>query len=177
MSKSKVPVARFAYEDLISTGFAIYPVKPTTLVVTLRGTGMLDVFDRRTWPPVAFLDLDLNRAIHLDTAFGPPLVGLPFTLSAHRALGVVLEGCQTLRRQHRYGLFIDPRYRNRGARGVWNLDELLVAIALNDAQTSGLTSFRIAPTGDLDKGGTTNNGAVRCSEIDCPPRGDLKTGT
>ncbi|MGD8267667.1 MAG: hypothetical protein PVF55_05830, partial [Desulfobacterales bacterium] len=74
--------------------------------------------------------------------------GLPFTPRARRELGVVLEGCKKLRRQHHYGLFIDPRYRNRGTRRVWNLDELLVAIALNRAEAAALTSFRIAPTGD-----------------------------
>jgi hypothetical protein len=148
MPIANLPVARLAHQDLAKTGFAVYLAKQVTLVVTMRGTGMIDVFDRRTWTHVAFLDFDLEQAIHLDTAFGKPLIGLPFTRNARRGLGVALEGFATLRQQHHYGLFIDPRYRNRGAQGVWNLDELLVAIALNYAEAAGLAWFRIAPTGD-----------------------------
>lgn len=148
MSLPSSPTYWFFYSCLLSKGYAVLEYGRPDLVVTMRGTGMIDVFDRRTWTPVGFLDFDLDRAIHLDAAFGAPLIGLPFTSALGRAMGVSLQGFDDLRRCHHYGFFIDDRYRNQGAKGVWNLDELLIAVALECAEDRGLTGFRIAPTGD-----------------------------
>ena len=139
---------RFEYARLAEKGFAELAGPSIDLMVTLRGTGMLDVFDRTGWRHAAFLDFDLQRAIHLDTAFGSPFIGLPFTAGLRQTCGIALEGFADLRRRHHYGFFIHPAYRNKGLKHVWNLDELMMAVALSHAENSGLLWFTVRPTGD-----------------------------
>ena len=109
---------------------------------------MIDVFDERDWRHVAFLDFDLQREIHLDSAFGSPYIGLPFSADLKQEKGVSLNRFDDLRGHHRYGFFVEEAFRNGGTEGVWNLDELMMAIALEYADAEGLSWFRIKPTGD-----------------------------
>ena len=121
-----------------------HPAK-TDLVVVFRGTGMIDVFDRSNWRHIAFLDFDIQGEIHLNSAFGSPLIGLPFSAALQHSQGVSLHRFDDLRRNHHYGFFVEPDYRNKGRIGIWNLDELMLAIALEyaeDTTSSGSTSNR-----------------------------------
>jgi GNAT superfamily N-acetyltransferase len=109
---------------------------------------MIDVFDSRDWRHIAFLDFDLQREIHLDSAFGSPVIGLPFSADLGRTMGVSLHRFDDLRQHHHYGFFVHPDYRNKGREGVWNLDELMMAVALAYAEDQKAPWFRIKPTGD-----------------------------
>jgi hypothetical protein len=109
---------------------------------------MIDVFDCHDWRHIAFLDFDLQREIHLDSAFGSPLIGLPFSADLGRTMGVSLRPFDDLRQHHHYGFFVQSDYRNQGRKGVWNLDELMMAIALTYAEAHHLQWFHIKPTGD-----------------------------
>jgi hypothetical protein len=117
-------------------------------MVTMRANAMIDVFDCIDWRQVAFLDFDLQRKIHLDSAFGSPLIGLPFAAALRQCEGVALEGLNDLRRRHHYGFFVQRDYRNKESRGVWNLDELMMAAALAYAENAGRQWFHVKPTGD-----------------------------
>lgn len=158
---ASAPGFRFDYARLIEEGFAGLACGMADLMVTLRGTGMIDVFDRRYWWHVAFLDFDLQREIHLDSAFGSPLIGLPFSAAFRQSQGVDLAGFDDLRRQHHYGFFVETDYRNKGDRGIWNLDEFMMAIALEKAEAEGHTWFSIKPTGDTAPYYIRKFGAVR----------------
>lgn len=139
---------RFDYFHLREKGFAAFSSRSTNLVVTFRGTGMIDVFNSRNWWHLAFLDFDMQREIHLDSAFGSPFIGLPFAAGLKREKGVSLERFDDLRRIHHYGFFVEANYRNNGSAGLWNLDELMMAVALEYAAEHGAQWFRIKPTGD-----------------------------
>ena len=141
-------VYRFDYAGLIANGFARFTPAGADLLVTFRGTGMVDVFDCRGRQPAAFLDFDLERAVHLDSAFASPFIGLPFSAVLRRAHSACLEGTAALRRQHHYGFHVERAYRNRGVKGIWNLDELMMAVALAYAENSGRAWFEVRPTGD-----------------------------
>jgi GNAT superfamily N-acetyltransferase len=122
---------------------------------------MIDVFDRRDWRHIAFLDFDLQREIHLDSAFGSPLIGLPFSADLGRTMGVSLHRFDDLRQHHHYGFFVHPDYRNKGRKGVWNLDELMMAIALAYAEAHHRQWFHIKPTGDTTAYYRRKYGATR----------------
>ncbi|MGD9331197.1 MAG: hypothetical protein PVJ53_07785 [Desulfobacterales bacterium] len=141
-------VFRFEYAHLREKGCAGLRCGATALMVTFRGTGMIDVFDSRDGRHVAFLDFDLRREIHLDSAFRSPYIGLPFTAALRGASSVYLHRFVDLRRDHHYGFFVEPGYRNKGRKKVWNLDELMMAIALAYADDQKALWFHIKPTGD-----------------------------
>ena len=146
--KKRSPVFRFDYTCLLEKGFACFMTGETQLLVAFRGTGLIDVFNANDWQHVAFLDFDIQREIHLDSAFGSPLIGLPFSAELGRTMGVSLHRFDDLRRNHHYGFFVETDYRNKGRKGVWNLDELMLAIALEYAEANHLQWFHIKPTGD-----------------------------
>lgn len=152
---------RFGFARLHEKGLACFRTGRTHLVVTFRGTGMIDVFDRRDWRHIAFLDFDLQREIHLDSAFGSPLIGLPFSADLGRTMGVSLHRFDDLRQHHHYGFFVHPDYRNKGRKGVWNLDELMMAIVLAYAEAHHLQWFHIKPTGDTTAYYRRKYGATR----------------
>jgi len=159
-------VVRFDYRQLQEQGFACFKLIRTELVVAFRGTGLIDVFDGSDWRHIAFLDFDLQREIHLDSAFGSPLIGLPFSAALKHEKGVSLHRFDDLRRRHHYGFFVENDFRNGGSKGVWNLDELMMAIALEYAEDRGVEWFHIKPTGDTVPYYRRKYGAVRL-----PPTG------
>jgi hypothetical protein len=133
---------------LVNDGFAICPDFSVKLLITIRGMCMVDVFDMNEFQHVAFLDFDLSRPAALDSAFASPFIGLPFNAIVHRTLGRTLTPFDDLRKNHHVGFFVSPAYRNRGAKGLWNLDELMVAIALEAVFVLGRRLFTIKPTAD-----------------------------
>ena len=155
------PEFRFDCGGLIEKGYAGLACIAADLVVTFRATGMIDVFDRRNWRHVAYLDFDLRREIHLDSAFGSPLIGLPFSAAFRQAHGIDLTRFDDLRHHHHYGFFVQAGYRNKGCQGVWNLDELMMAIALAYADATRCPWFAIKPTGDTAPYYIRKFGAVR----------------
>jgi hypothetical protein len=133
---------------LVNDGFAICPDFPVKMLITIRGMCMVDVFDMNDFQHAAFLDFDLSRPAALDSAFASPFIGLPFNAIVHRSLGRTLTPFDDLRKQHHVGFFVSPDYRNRGAKSLWNLDELMMAIALEAAFFLGRRLFTIKPTAD-----------------------------
>lgn len=142
------PSFRFEYAGLLENGHARFLTGELELLLTFRGTGMIDVFERSNWAHIAFLDFDIQREIHLNSAFGTPLIGLPFSVALRQTHGVSLNRYNDLRQGHHYGFFVEPDYRNKGRIGIWNLDELMLAIALAYAEDHHLQWFHIKPTGD-----------------------------
>jgi hypothetical protein len=139
---------RFAHACLLEKGLTSFMTGKTELVVTFRGTGMIDVFDHDNWHHIAFLDFDIQREVQLDSAFSSPVIGLPFSTALGRTQGISLNRFDDLRQHHHYGFFVEADYRNKGRKGVWNLDELMIAIALEYAEANHLQWFHIKPTGD-----------------------------
>jgi hypothetical protein len=133
---------------LVSDGFAICRDFPVNVLITIRGMCMVDVFDMNDFQHAAFLDFDLSRPAALDSAFVSPFIGLPFNAIVHRTLGRTLTPFGDLRKNHHVGFYVSPDYRNRGANGLWNLDELMMAIALESAFVLGRRLFTIKPTAD-----------------------------
>lgn len=146
--KRSAAVFRFKYEDLLEKGFAAFARRRAELIVTFRGNSLIDAFDAGTWQHVAFLDFDLQREIHLNSVLGSPLIGLPFSATLRHTQGVSLNRFDDLRQKHHYGFFVETDYRNKRRKGIWNLDELMLAIALVYAEDCHLPWFRIKPTGD-----------------------------
>ncbi len=159
--KQSPPAFRFDYTCLREKGFACFMTGGIELLVAFRGTGLIDVFDRHNWRHIAFLDFDIQRDIHLNAAFGSPLIGLPFSADLARTMGVSLHRFDDLRRNHHYGFFVETDYRNKGRKGVWNLDELMLAIALEYAESHHLHWFHIKPTGDTASYYRRKYGATR----------------
>lgn len=133
---------------LLNDGFAICPNLPVNVLITIRGMCMVDVFDMSDFQHAAFLDFDLSRPAALDSAFESPFIGLPFNAAVHRNLGRTLTPFEDLRQSHHVGFFVLPDYRNRGQKNLWNLDELMMAIALETAFVMGKHMFTIKPTAD-----------------------------
>lgn len=159
--EQRSPVFRFDFTCFREKGYACFMTGETELLLAFRGTGMIDVLDRGNWHHIAFLDFDLQQEIHLNSAFGSPLIGLPFSTSLKRTLGVSLHRFNDLRRNHHYGFFVETDYRNKGRKGVWNLDELMLAIALEYAEGQHLQWFHIKPTGDTASYYRRKHGATR----------------
>jgi hypothetical protein len=133
---------------LLNNGFIICHKLPVDVLITIRGMCMIDIFDMNDFQHAAFLDFDLSRPAALDSAFVSPFIGLPFNAMVHRTLGRTLTPFDDLRSNHHVGFFVSPDYRNRGAKGLWNLDELMMAIALETAFVLGHRLFTIKPTAD-----------------------------
>lgn len=138
----------FDFLKLLGDGFVICQNLPVNLLITIRGMCMIDVFDMKDFQHVAFLDFDLSRPAALDSSFESPFIGLPFNAMIHRSLGRTLTPFDDLRKNHHVGFFVLPDYRNQGPKGLWNLDELMVAIALETAFVSGHRLLTIKPTAD-----------------------------
>jgi hypothetical protein len=133
---------------LLNEGFAICQNLPVKVLITIRGMCMVDLFDLSDFKHVAFLDFDLSRPAVLDSAFESPFIGLPFNAAVHRSLGRTLTPFDDLRKNHHVGFYVSPDYRNRGKKELWNLDEMMMAIALESAFVLGRRLFTIKPTAD-----------------------------
>jgi hypothetical protein len=138
----------FNYFDLKNEGYAAYSTTRVNLVITLRGNCMIDVFDLETFRQIAYLDFDLSKFIMLATAFRSPLIGLPFSPQFRKRFETDLLPFRDLRFEHEFGFLVDIAYRNKGNKGVWNLDELMMAIAFETAFENKIQAFTIKPTGD-----------------------------
>jgi len=128
--------------------YAVYSTGSVDLVFTLRGNCMIDVFDLKTFKQIAYLDFDTSKSIMLASAFRSPLIGLPFSTSFRKRFETELLPLKDLRSKHEVGFFVDIEYRNKGKKGVWNLDELMMAIAFETAFERHIQDFTIKPTGD-----------------------------
>jgi hypothetical protein len=138
----------FDFLKLLNDGFVVCEKMPVSLLVTIRGMCMVDVFDLESFQHAAFLDFDFSRPAALDSAFESPFIGLPFNAMIHRTLGRTLTPFDDLRKSHHVGFFISPEYRNQGLKNLWNLDELMMAVALEAAFVQGHRLFTIKPTAD-----------------------------
>lgn len=138
----------FNFRDLRDRGFSVYSLASADLVFTLRGNCMIDVFDRSSLKQVAYLDFDTSKSIMLESAFRSPLIGLPFSTSFRKRFETELLPLKDLRSKHEVGFFVDIDYRNKGKKEVWNLDEIMMAIAFETAFNDKLQNFTIKPTGD-----------------------------
>jgi hypothetical protein len=138
----------FNYPGLKKEGFAVYSTLPVNLVFTLRGNCLIDVFDLKTLKQIAYLDFDLSKSIMLASAFRSPLIGLPFPTQFRKRFETNLLPLKDLRSGHEVGFYVDIDYRNKGQKKIWNLDELMMAIALETAFENKIENFTIKPTGD-----------------------------
>ena len=138
----------FNYRDLKQAGFSVYSTASADLVFTLRGNSLIDVFDINTLRQIAYLDFDTSKSIMLGSAFRSPLIGLPFSTSFRKRFETLLLPLKDLRSKHEVGFFVDIDYRNKGKKEVWNLDELMMAIAFETAFEHRIQDFTIKPTGD-----------------------------
>lgn len=134
--------------DLRQVGFAVYSTVSVDLVFTLRGNCLIDVFDLNTLKQIAYLDFDISKSIMLDSAFRSPLIGLPFSTSFRKCFETDLLPLKDLRSKHEVGFFVDIDYRNKGKKEIWNLDEMMMAIAFETAFDDKIQNFTIKPTGD-----------------------------
>ncbi len=138
----------FNYRDLRQSGFSVYSTVSVDLVFTLRGNCLIDVFDINALKQIAYLDFDISKSTMLGSAFRSPLIGLPFSTSFRKRFETVLLPLKDLRFKHEVGFFVDIDYRNKGKKEVWNLDELMLAIAFETAFEDKIQDFTIKPTGD-----------------------------
>ena len=138
----------FNYRDLKQSGFSLYSTVSVDLVLTLRGNCLIDVFDMNTLKQIAYLDFDTSKSIMLGSAFRSPLIGLPFSTSFRKHFEAVLLPLKDLRSKHEVGFFVDIDYRNKGKKEIWNLDEIMMAIAFETAFEDKIKDFTIKPTGE-----------------------------
>ena len=139
------------YRELRETGWAVLKTDSMSLVFTLRDSYMVDVFDLDSSGHVAYLDFDIRKRIMLGDAFGSPAIGLPFSNQFRRAFGKDILPFNDLRCRHHVGFFVERAYRNKGEKRLWNIDEVLMAIALEIAFEEGVEMFIIKPTGDRSR--------------------------
>jgi len=139
------------YRELIEAGWAVLKTDSVNLLFTLRDCYMLDVFDLDSSAHVAYLDFDINKRIMLGDAFGSPAIGLPFTNQFRKIFGKDILPFKELRSRHNVGFFVERAYRNKGKKHLWNIDEVLIAIALEIAFEKGVEIFTIKPTGDRSR--------------------------
>jgi hypothetical protein len=139
------------YRELREAGWAVLKTDSVDLIFTLRDCYMLDVFDFDSSLHIAYLDFDVKKKIMLGDAFGSPAIGLPFTNQLRKTFGKDILPFKELRSLHNVGFFIERAYRNKGKKGVWNMDEVLMAIALEIAFEEGVKIFIIKPTGDRSR--------------------------
>ena len=138
----------FNYGDLEQVGYALHSTVLVDLVFTLRGKCLIDVFDLNSLKQIAYLDFDLSKAIMLGSAFRSPLIGLPFSTLFRKRFETDLLPLKDLRSKHEVGFFVDIDYRNKGKKEIWNLDEIMMAIAFETAFEDKVQDFTIKPTGD-----------------------------
>jgi len=138
----------FNYRTLVAAGWAHFRTGRTDLLVTLRGLCMIDVFDMENQHHAAYMDFDTTRDIVLDSAYGSPVIGLPFPRPSAGCPLALQVPFGDLREKHSYGFYIEPAYRNKGEKGIWNLDALMVSIALEVTHEAGLRKFTLRPTED-----------------------------
>ncbi len=138
----------FHYFGLKNDGYAVYSTASAELVFTLRGNCMIDVFDLKTLKQIAYLDFDLSHTPMLASAFRSPLIGLPFSAQFRQRFEPDLLPFKDLRSKHEVGFLVEIEYRNKGNKGIWNLDELMMAIAFETAFETKIRDFTIKPTGD-----------------------------
>jgi len=136
------------YRKLKEDGYAVFETDSVNLIFTLRGCCMIDVFDLDSSTPVAYLDFDMKRNVMLGYAFGSPIIGLPFSNQFRKTFGKTIFPFIDLRPPHDVGFFVEKTYRNKGEKGLWNLDEIMMAIALETAFEDGVEVFTLKPTGD-----------------------------
>lgn len=141
----------FNFQDLIQTGCSAYSTGSVDLVFTLRGNCLIDVFDLKTFKQIAYLDFDTSKSIMLASAFRSPFIGLPFSTSFRKRFETELLPLKDLRSKHEVGFFVDIDYRNKGKKEIWNLDELMMAIAFETAFERHIQYFTIKPTGDTKR--------------------------
>jgi len=159
----------FNYRDLKQAGFSVYSTLSVDLVFTLRGNCLIDVFDINTLKQIAYLDFDTSKSIMLGSAFRSPLIGLPFSTLFRKRFETLLLPLKDLRSKHEVGFFVDIDYRNKGKKEVWNLDELMMAIAFETAFEHKIQDFTIKPTGDTASYYRKKFNAKICRQ----PRSDL----
>jgi hypothetical protein len=159
----------FNYRDLKQAGFSVYSTVSIDLVFTLRGNCLIDVFDINALKQIAYLDFDTSKSIMLGSAFRSPLIGLPFSTSFRKRFETVLLPLKDLRSKHEVGLFVDIDYRNKGKKEIWNLDEIMMAIAFETAFEDKIQDFTIKPTGDTAPYYRKKYNAKICRQ----PRSDL----
>ena len=138
----------FNFRELKQEGFSVYSTASADLVFTLRGNCMIDVFDLKTSGQIAYLDFDPSHTPMLASAFRSPLIGLPFSAQFRKRFEPDLLPFKDLRSMHEVGFFVEIEFRNRGNKGIWNLDELMMAIAFETAFETEILDFTIKPTGD-----------------------------
>jgi hypothetical protein len=136
------------YRGLKENGYVVFETDSVNLIFTLRGGCMIDVFDLDSSTPVAYLDFDIKRNVMLAYAFGSPIIGLPFSNQFRKTFGKTIFPFRDLRPGHNVGFFVEKTYRNKGEKGLWNLDEIMLTIALETAFEEGIEVFIIKPTGD-----------------------------
>jgi hypothetical protein len=139
------------YRKLREAGWAVLKTDSVNLIFTLRDCYMLDVFDLDSSAHVAYLDFDIKKKIMLGDAFGSPAIGLPFTNQFRKTFGKDIFPFKELRSHHIVGFFVERAYRNKGEKRIWNIDEVLMAIALEIAFEEGVEMFIIKPTGDRSR--------------------------
>ncbi|MEJ2657937.1 MAG: hypothetical protein P8012_12205 [Desulfobacterales bacterium] len=159
----------FNYLDLKNEGHALYSTALTDLVITLRGNCMIDVFDLKTSKQIAYLDFDLSHSIMLSSAFRSPLIGLPFSAQFRKRFETDFLPLKDLRLKHEVGFFVERDYRNKRDKEIWNLDELMMAVAFETAFENNIQDFTIKPTGDTAPYYYKKFNAKACH----PSRGDL----
>ncbi len=139
---------RLNFREFLHKGFAVCYKTKESLLISVRGMCMIDVFVFEDLRHIAFLDFDLARPAFLDSAFASPVIGLPFSPLVHRTIGRTIAPFKDLRLEHHVGFFIRRAYRNKGRKGFWNLDELMMAIALELAFEQKKEVFVVKPTDD-----------------------------
>ncbi len=148
MSCSTTRLHTLNFQELSRRGCAGFKTHSANLVFTLRGGCMIDVFDIDTFAHVAYLDFDITQKIILGHAFGSPVIGLPFSNPFRQTFGKDLLPFIDLRSDHDVGLFVAEPYRNKGEKRFWNLDVILMTIAMETAFERGVEIFTVKPTGD-----------------------------
>jgi len=139
------------YRELREAGWTVLKTDSVNLIFTLRDCYMLDVFDLDSSAHVAYLDFDIKKKIMLGDAFGSPAIGLPFTNQFRKTFGKDIFPFKELRSHHIVGFYVERAYRNKGKKRLWNVDEVLMAIALEIAFEEGVEMFIIKPTGDRSR--------------------------
>jgi len=138
----------FNYFGLRKEGYTVYSTVSVDLVFTLRGNCLIDVFDMNTLKQIAYLDFDTSKSIMLGSTFRSPLIGLPFSTSFRKRFETDLLPLKELRSKHEVGFFVHTDYRNKGKKAIWNIDEMMMAIAFEIAFEDKFQDFTIKPTGD-----------------------------